>query len=265
MVLLAGGDAPDGGATDAVELFWLDGGAWLANLSTRQREPSGAVDDDGGLVLLGCGFPGSGSLDLYDPAGALEFDNSGSGGVFPLPSPVSCELGQITWVDTVGAWVIGDGADGGLFLDSPYKDAGSWSSTGGARTSFGAVPSGNGLLQFGGLVAGVPQNDYEIYFDAGLPQTDALLNTARADFGWLQLPNGGGVLVVGGFGAGGSPLASGELFDPQNPELASQVGSMANARIHPAVADISGYGAALVVSGERDGGQPVAGLEIYTY
>ncbi len=263
-VLLAGGDGPDGVPTGSVELFGSDGGVALAPLSTPQREPGGATAEDG-RVLIGCGSPGSTALDAYLPFGTLSGPTPGSSGTRALPDGGPCALGQVTWQPSLAAFVVGDGSEGSLsVVDLDVAPVDPWSATPAVRTSFAAVATGSGILQFGGLVAGLPVASYELDSDAGSEQTGTLLNVARADFGSLQLPNGGGVLVVGGEGAGRASLASAELFDPENPLLAKPVGSMARGRIRPAVADISGYGAALVVSGEQDGG-PVAGLEIYTY
>jgi hypothetical protein len=161
--------------------------------------------------------------------------------------------------------VVGDGADGSLSLvDLAGAGVTPWASTPSVRTSFGAVADGSGVLQFGGLIGEFPVATYETDTDAGPQGAASLLTTARSNFGWLQLPNGE-VLVVGGSDLSGAALATAELFDPRNPALGTTTISMAQPRIHPAVADISGYGAALVVSGELEDGGPVGGLEIYTY
>jgi hypothetical protein len=267
MVLLAGGDAEGGGSTDTVELVWSDGGAALAPLSTAQGEPSGAVAGDGLQVLIGCGSADSNELDLYLPAAVGAGNDAGDDGGWEglLSLPTDCELGQITWVPALGAYVVGDGADGSLSLvDLAGAGVTPWASTPSVRTSFGAVADGSGVLQFGGLIGEFPVATYETDTDAGPQGAASLLTTARSNFGWLQLPNGE-VLVVGGSDLSGAALATAELFDPRNPALGTTTISMAQPRIHPAVADISGYGAALVVSGELEDGGPVGGLEIYTY
>jgi len=242
-VLLAGGDGV-GGPTAAVELFWSGGGAQLAPLSAPQREPSGATGEDG-RVLIGCGAPASQLLDAYLPSGSLTGNTPGLSGTPLMPGSTTCLLGQISSLALPGEYVVGDGSDSTLDLVdlNAAPLATFWAATPAVRTRFGAVVVGAAVLQFGGLEAGAPVANYEIASNAGPVGMGPLLNIARADFGWLQLPDGGGVLVVGGSGTDGSPLSSAELFDPRHPSPVSSVIPMANARIHPAVADISGYGA----------------------
>ncbi len=258
LLFLAGGDGP----VDTVEVVAADGGVWpLPPLVSPQREPAGAVTGDG-VVLVGCGREGSPAVDVYRPA---DGDWEGS-----MPLPSRCVAGEITFVPGLGA-VVGDGAGAGeiSLLGGGSPEAAP--AAGGVepfataltvRQSFGAVAVDGGIVQFGGDGDGGTAGDSEWHVQGRGSAGPFALLTPRADFATLLLPDGR-LLVVGGRGADGSALATAELIDPVGGQVVA-AGSLAGARIHPALAEISGYGAALVVSGEEADGSPVGGLEIYT-
>ncbi len=263
-LFLAGGDGP-GGATDTAEILDADGGDRpLHPLSAPQIDPSGALTADGSAVLVGCGrTTGSAAVDVY---GALPgVGGEGWLGALPLGSP--CLAGQVTLLPGVGD-VVGDGQTPPELsvYEGPTPDGGTLPPFGAAlaqRTGFGATAADGGILQMGGWSGGkvVATSEWHLSNLDAFPGPQ--LSAARADFGWTTLPDGK-VLVVGGVGDDGGALASAETIDLSTGVVAP-AGSLAHARIRPAVADISGYGAALVISGEEADGGPVGGLEIYTY
>ena len=260
-LFLAGGDGPDGGATDAVELF-LPGqrGLRLHPLGEPQRFPSGASADPGLELLVGCGEGASlARADLYLPAAALA--DAGDGYVGAVALGGSCPGGRIDWSPELQADLVGDTPGGLERVDAVSGDS-AWGAVLEARSGFFALPVDGGLLQFGGTVRGQPTASYEFHADGGV-RGGALLSSPRADFAAIATP-GGNLLVVGGRALDGSPLASAEWVDPSGPS-AWPAASLAQPRIHPTLADIPGYGAALVFSGEDAAGRPVGGLEIYTY
>ncbi|MHB1843716.1 MAG: Kelch repeat-containing protein [Deltaproteobacteria bacterium] len=262
-VLLAGGQGIDGRPTASVELYQPSGERELGPLSAPQLDPRGAALDDGGLeVAIGCGAgAGTPSLDLYAPAGTLAGLDAGPLG--PVALPGSCALGVLQLLPSLGAVAVGDLQGGGLALLSPVTGAAPWGSSR-QRSRGGAAPAGQALFQFGGYVDGGVVGSAELDDgDGGVPSSWPLLATARADFATLPLP-GGGLLAVGGAGEGGAALASAELVDFAA-GVAVDAGSLGVARIHAALADIPGFRAALVVSGEAADGSPAGGLEIYSY
>jgi len=261
-LFLAGGEDPSGAASSTVELLADGGQHALPPLSAPQRWPAAAVAGNGLELFVGCGAGGPASVNLYLPAAALTgIAGGGLEGILPLPAP--CEQGQLTWIPGLDSVLVGDVADGGFTLLGP--DGGRrWGADSPVRQGFGAVAFGDGgLLQFGGEIGGVPVATFAT-FPLGAPSTG--FTTARADFGWTTVPvNGGSVLVVGGRGGGGAPLSSAELIDLADGSSSVVPTPFNQPRIRPAVVDISGSGAALVVSGEDADGRPVGGLEIYTY
>jgi len=91
--------------------------------------------------------------------------------------------------------------------------------------------------------------------------TQSGMNTPRADHHADLLPNGK-VLITGGFGGNGNPLASAELYDPALLTF-TVTGSMATARLYHASALLN-TGKVLVAGGQiTSGGATTATAELY--
>jgi len=151
--------------------------------------------------------------------------------------------------------------------------SGSWTATGSlvnARSSHTSTLLSNGkVLVTGGLdVNGKPVSSAEIYD----PTTSTWASTASladARSSHTATPLGDSVsgrsdprvLVTGGTGADGKPLASAELYDPGTGTW-SKTGSLAQARSSPA-ATVLPDGKALVTGGAGADGNPVASAELY--
>ncbi|MHB8419538.1 MAG: hypothetical protein ACYDCL_15790 [Myxococcales bacterium] len=259
LLFLAGGDQANLEAADTAEVVTGSGPVVLHPLGGAQRFPAAAVAPDGLQLLVGCGEGGPAAVDLYQPAAALLGFDGGWEGALPLPA--TCERGQITWLPALAGAVAGDGSDGSLTLLTLSGPPQPWGA-GAVRHGFGALAlSDGGLLQFGGDGDGDggPLSSFVAFGAGSAPSGFA---EARADFGWTVTP-GGALLAVGGRGPGGGPLASAELVPTDGTAALEPL--LNRARIRPAVADISGCGAALVVSGEDADGGPVGGLEMFTY
>ncbi len=249
--LLAGGDNPlDGGASAQAEIYSTNyDGEPQPDMPEGQVAPSGSwFDSSGSSAVVGCGLTASGVARafVFKPGSGFE----------PL-LPGNCIGGQVAWVPNAGVVVMGL-ADGGvvLLLDGGVMPLASI----GVTSGFGSAVYQGSLTVLGGVgPSGVAQDVQRVF-----PALDiGLLDAGRANFGSVLL-DGGQLLLVGGNDSSGKALATAELFSLQN--LASIESFATNvARIHPAVSDIPGYGAALIISGETETGQPAGGFEVFTY
>jgi hypothetical protein len=252
--LLAGGEPDVTGvsATMHAEIYSRHyGGDAQPPLPIAQRVPVGSlVDPVGASAAVGCGVSADGD------AGLLLF-NPGSG-FEPLPPFTGCGGGQVILIPDAGLAVLG--FDGGAWL-LPALDAGATfigplAVTHGFRT---AVYNGALFVLGGAGTSGVTSDVERLFPDSASGQ----LTVARADFAVLPV-DAGLLLIVGGRGADGGALASAELLDLSTLGPPAQF-SMRTARIAPALSDIPGYGAALVVSGEDETCHPAGGFEVFTY
>jgi hypothetical protein len=259
--LLAGGEDTQGGfATAHTEIYSRHYGSGtpesgtFATLAVPQRSPAGAwADSSGNVSAVGCGITPDGDAGLSLIAGAVSE---------PLPPFLSCGGGQVAFVPDAGLVIMG--FDGGVWLATP--DGGAlWITSLDVSRGFRSAVGLGGLVVLGGETAsGVTNEVRRVYpdFDAGS------LQVARSDFAVVVL-EGGMALVVGGRGADGGALQSAELLNlatlaAPNLDGGQTLFMMQTARIAPAVSEIPGYGAALVVSGEDETG-PAGGFEVFTY
>jgi hypothetical protein len=245
--LLAGGDGATGASSHAEIYSPNYGGSVQPDLPVGQVAPSGSWIDDGGMV--GCGLTPDGD------AGAFAF-NPGSG--FTSLVAGNCSGGALLWVPDAGLAVLGlDSGVSFLLPDGGLQPVAALTVTSG----FGSVVYDGGLLVLGGVgPAGVSGAVSRVWPQAG----SGALIAARANFGLLVL-DGGLALLVGGQDENGASLPNGELFDLATLQPTGQLITMQFGRIRPAVSDIPGYEAALVVSGEDDAGAPASGFEVFTY
>ncbi len=260
-VLLAGGEGGDGAATDSVEIYRPEGGLDLPPLGAPQIDPSGAPLDEAGLeIAVGCGAPGFAALDVYAPGMALAGGDGGLAAELPLPS--ACPNGALQHVPGLG--LLAGALGGEIWLLSPLSGGSPFASTELPRGRFAVAPLDGGWLQLGGEAPdGGVLATAELDLSGRPASVVPLLATPRAAFATLAVADGG-LLAVGGLGAGGVALSSAERVDLSS-LAATAAGALGSGRIRPALADVPGYRAALVVSGEDPTGAPVGGLEIYSY
>jgi hypothetical protein len=251
--LLAGGESPDGFATAGAEIYSRHfGGASPSMLPVAQLIPVGSLIDAAGTsAAVGCGVSADGGagLLLFTPGSGFE----------PLPPFSDCGGGQVALIPDAGLALMG--FDGGVWLIPAFDAGATWVASLAVTHGFrGAVYAG-GLVVIGGVgQSGVTGDVRRLFPDLADGGLDA---GGRADFAVLPL-DGGRLLVVGGRGEDGGALASAEMLDLST-LTSQQLPSMQKARIWPALSDIPGYGAALVVSGEDENGQPAGGFEVFTY
>jgi hypothetical protein len=247
--LLVGGDASSVNNGTHAEIYSRSyGGETQPPLPAPQISPSGSwTDFNGKRAAVGCGVTADGD------AGVLAF-NPGSG--FEPLLAGNCSGGQLALVPGAGLVVIG--LDGGVavLLDGGVQQKAPLAVTGGFRS---VVYQGT-LTVVGGVgPSGVTRNVQRVW----PASASGLLAAGRANFSLLLLDSGR-VLVVGGQDETGAALASAEMLD-LNSLTSLPLPAMSAPRINPAVSEIPGYGAALIISGEDDAGQPAGGFEVFTY
>jgi hypothetical protein len=248
--LLAGGETADASPTTHVEIYSRHyGGTPQPDLPLAQFLPVGSALDDAGRALVGCG------IDADRTAGLLTF--TPEQGFAPLAPSESCSGGQLAEIPDIGFALLG--LDGGIWLlaDAGVQQIGVLDVTRG----FQSVVYDGGLYVLGGVgPQGVTSEVRRVFPDSVRVVS---LSTARADFAVLQI-DAGVFLIVGGRDDAGQALVGAELLDLNGMTTVS-LPDMMQARITPALSDIPGCGAALVISGEDATGQPAGGYEVFTY
>ncbi|MGI8413607.1 MAG: Kelch repeat-containing protein [Solirubrobacteraceae bacterium] len=280
-VLIAAGTGPAGALTSA-ELFDPASGTTAATGSLGVARSSDTATLITGapfqcrascgdvLVTGGSGADGTAlaSAELFNPASATWTSTGSMGAARSGHTATLLSNGMIL----VAGGTVADGkplATAELF--NPAK--GTWTATGSladARFSHTATLLANGtVLAAGGVGAdGQPLSSAEIYdpVTATWTRTGALADarssqTASALGDSTDGSSDPRVLVTGGTGAGGKPLASAELYNPSSGSW-SRTGSLAVARTAHA-ATVLPDGEVLVAGGSGSIGQPIGSAELY--
>ncbi len=284
-VLVAGGQGA-GGMLASAELFNPNNGAWTPtgsmgtaralHTATLISDRPNACLSNCGKVLVAGGLGPSGqplaSAELYDPAtgswtvtGALKT---------PRASHTATLLsnGKILVVG-------GSGPDGQPLASAEIFNpgTGSWTATASlatARSSHTATLLKNGkVLVVGGVGSnGQPLSSAEVYDPSGNAGAGSWTPTASlADARSAHTASALGdeisgtsdprVLVVGGVGAGGSRLASAEMYNAGNGTW-TRADPLANARAFH-TAGVLSDGSVVVAGGSGPGGQALASVELF--
>jgi hypothetical protein len=249
--LLVGGETDDASPTTHAEIYsrhW--GGSAQPNLPVAQFRPVGiTLSGPGALAVVGCG------IDLDGSAGLLAF--APGPGFEPLTPSGSCSGGQLAELPDAGLVLLG--LDGGVWLlaDAGAQQIGVLEVTRG----FQSVVYGGELYVLGGVGPQGVTSEVRRVFPGSVSVVS--LGTARADFAVQQI-DAGVFLIIGGRDDAGEALAKAEVLD-LNSARTIPLPDMLQARIAPALSDIPGCGAALVISGEDATGQPAGGYEVFTY
>jgi hypothetical protein len=248
--LLAGGETADAVPTQHAEIYSRHyGGTPLDDLPVAQRLPVGNALDDAGGAAVGCGIDADGGAGLF-------FFTPGSG-FEPTPPFGACSGGQLADLPDAGLVLLG--LDGGIWLlaDVGPQQIGELD----VARGFQSVVYNGGVYVLGGVgPQGVTDEVRRVFPD---PIGTATLAAARADFALLEIDSGV-FLIVGGRDDAGQALAKAEILDLNGP-ASMTLPDMMHARITPALSDIPGCRAALVISGEDAQGQPAGGFEVFTY
>jgi len=263
-LMVAGGLGTGGGPLASVELFRPPGmHVPLPPLIWPQSLPGAAsLDPSGQRIVIGCGAGAKQLTQVQVYAPAVGFLDGGN----PLPdSPVQlgddCRGAELAQAQGQSAAFVSGEVRGGIErIENGGHSVGAAGTVPTARTGFTAIDSPQGLVLIGGRKSGIPTDEVNRVNDGAKGK----LREPRADFAWLVVPDAR-VLIVGGRAqATAAALATAEWLDPAT-LTSAPAGQMEVGRIRSALAQIPGYGAALVVSGEDESGSPVGGLEIYTY
>ncbi len=280
-VLMAGGASGDSRLADAA-LFNPETGTWAptGSLTTARslhtaslisdRPPACAANCQKVLVAGGSGADG-------EPLASAELFNSGTGGWEPTgPLATARSSHTATLLSTGRILVVGGSGNGGLPLASAelYNPAtGRWTPTGPlgtARSLHTATILRDGrVLVAGGTGAdGAPLSSAELYNPAtGTWTSTGSLNDARSAHTATPLgdeisgSSDPRVLVTGGTGADGAPLASAELYDPDTGSW-TRTGSLSTARVGHS-ATVLQDGRVLAAGGTGAGEARLASSELF--
>jgi uncharacterized protein (TIGR03437 family) len=260
-LLVIGGSGPSG-AVATVEIYATGGSVAEGPklLQARTRAACATLRD--GRVLVTGGNDGAApisSSEMFDPTTNL----------WQPADNLSTPREGLQAVTTVGGevWIIGGTASGVTVgeieiygADARFHSRGRWNSP---RTHFAVTTTLDGdLVVAGGADGSGTLNSVEIRDGrTGAWSVAGTMHTARKDFTASQLTDGT-ILFAGGEDSAGNPLASTEIFDPQQGTTTAGP-SLLTPRANHTAYTLPGNGAVLLFGGNGARGVGLTGTEIY--